>query len=87
MRPTELQIVFDKYPPSAKGKYQLTVGTPYTATLKDDALALYTIQDDAGASLNVSLYGRSYENGGCWHIKGEKSPWDDDDDDGNGESA
>jgi hypothetical protein len=71
MRPGEIKIVFDKYPPSAVGKYQLTVGTPYSAVLKDDALGLYGLEDDAGVAFNVSVFGRTYTNGGCWHIEGE----------------
>jgi hypothetical protein len=67
MRPDELKIVFDKYPPSAVGKYRLTVGAPYKALKLDDALGLYELTDDAGVKFNVSTYGAGYTNGGYWH--------------------
>jgi hypothetical protein len=70
MRPDVLTIVFDKYPPYAVGKYQLTVGVPYTAVKKDDALGLYSLVDDAGVNFNVSTFGATYTNGGFWHICG-----------------
>jgi hypothetical protein len=68
MRPDEITIVFDKYPPSAVGKYQLTVGAPYKALKKDDALGLYSLIDNAGVGFNVSTFGAGYTNGGNWHI-------------------
>ncbi|WP_020190749.1 hypothetical protein [Pseudomonas putida] len=71
MRPEELEIVFDKYPPSAVGKYLLTVGKPYTALRQNEALGLYSLVDDAGVAFNVSTYGAGYTNGGYWHIVGQ----------------
>lgn len=71
MRPEELEIVFDKYPPSAVGKYHLTVGKLYTALRKDEALGLYSLVDDAGVAFNVSMYGAGYTNGGYWHVVGQ----------------
>lgn len=68
MRLSELTIVFDKFPPSAVGKYQLTVGASYKAVKNDAAVGLYSLTDDAGVSFNVSTYGQGYTNGGCWHI-------------------
>ena len=76
MRQEEIQVVFDKYPPSAVGKYQLTLGQPYTARLKDKAIALYSLEDNAGVTFNVSTFGATYTNGGYWHIVGQTSPWD-----------
>lgn len=69
MRPDELKIVFDKHPPSAVGKYRLTLDKPYTALKIDDALGLYSLEDDVGVQFNVSTYGAGYTNGGCWHVE------------------
>lgn len=68
MAPDTLQIVFDKFPQSARGKYQLTVGKQYQAQVMNSDLRLYSITDDAGTALNVSTYGQGYTNGGYWHI-------------------
>lgn len=68
MRPNEVEIVFDVYPPYAKGKYNLTVGKPYSALKVDDELGLYSMVDDSGVTLKVSTYGAGYTNGGCWHM-------------------
>jgi hypothetical protein len=75
MRPDELKIVFDKYPPSAVGKYRLTVGEPYTALKINDDLKLYSLVDDAGVKFNVSTFGATYTNGGYWHIVGQTDCW------------
>lgn len=71
MRPDELQIVFDTYPPSAVGKYRLTLGRPYRAQKLCDTLGLYFLEDDSGVRFNVSTYGSGYTNGGHWHIVGQ----------------
>jgi hypothetical protein len=90
MPPETLQIVFDRFPPSARGKYQLTLAMKYEAQLKDARIGLYSIKDDAGTPLNISVYGQGYGNNGNWHIcKGEGCEFntcepeeEDDDDDG-----
>lgn len=82
MRANEIQIVFDKYPPSAVGKYQLTVGKEYDAKKTDDALGLYSLTDDAGVGFNVSTYGATYTNGGYWHVVGVVPYWDRDEETG-----
>jgi hypothetical protein len=70
MRPDEIKIVFDKFPPSAVGKYRLTLAKEYTALKLDDALGLYGLVDDADVKFNVSLFGATYTNGGNWHVVG-----------------
>lgn len=77
LRLAEIEIVFDKYPPSAKGKYQLTLATPYKAVLINADIGLYSLVDDAGVQFNVSTFGRTYTNGGNWHIVGQTGHWDD----------
>lgn len=72
-RPDELKIVFDKFPRSAVGKYQLTVGATYKAVKNDAAVGLYSLVDDAGVAFNVSTYGQGYTNGGYWHICNQPS--------------
>lgn len=72
MAPDTLMIVFDKFPRSARGKYQLTVGKQYLAQVKNPDLRLYSIADDAGTALNISTFGQGYTNNGNWHVcKGE----------------
>ncbi len=72
MAPDSLQIVFDRFPQSARGKYQLTVGKQYQAQVKNPDLRLYSLVDDAGTAFNVSTFGQGYDNRGNWHIcKGE----------------
>lgn len=68
MRQQTVNIIFDKHPPSAKGKYVLTTGVPYKAERIDESKALYTLTDDVGTEFNVSLYGSSYFNNGYWHL-------------------
>ena len=68
MVPDSLHIVFDKFPRSALGKYQLTVGKQYQAQVINTDLRLYSLVDDAGTSFNISTYGRTYTNGGNWHV-------------------
>lgn len=63
-----LQIVFDRFPPSARGKYQLTLAKKYEAQVTNPDLRLYAIKDDAGTCLNISTFGQGYSNGGNWHI-------------------
>lgn len=67
MRAENLKIVFDKYPPSAVGKYQLTLNQSYPAKLINSELGLYQLVDDVGTTFNVSTYGAGYSNGGYWH--------------------
>lgn len=57
MRPDELEIVFDRQPPSAAGKYRLSLGQPYRAEKIDDELGLYALEDDDGVRFNVSTFG------------------------------
>jgi hypothetical protein len=68
MRPDALQIVFDKIPQYAVGKYLLTVGKQYQAKAKNLEMGLYSLEDDAGTAFNVTTYGQGYTNGGYWHI-------------------
>lgn len=68
MRPDAIQVVFDKFPKYAVGKYRLTVGKQYQAKAKNLELGLYSLFDDAGTALNLTTFGQGYNNNGHWHI-------------------
>lgn len=71
MLPDTIHIVFDIQPKGTPltPKYKLTVGVEYEANVINRTLGLYQLHDDNGTAFNVSTWGRSYTNGGNWHIK------------------
>ena len=67
-----IEIVFDTVPQSAKRlNIAITTGIQYPANVARREVGLYSLVDDKGREFNVSTYGRSYTNGGNWHIVGE----------------
>jgi hypothetical protein len=68
IRPDNINIVFDKYPPSAIGKYQLTLDKPYMAKKENNDLGLYSLVDNNGVVFNVSTFGAGHSNNEYWHI-------------------
>jgi len=68
-RPPVIRVVFDRFPPYARGRYAITVGKSYRCELVDENTALYETTDDAGASFRLATYGQGYSNGGWWHIE------------------
>ena len=60
-------IIFDRAVRAASG-FLVTPGRQYPLRLEDQELRLYSISDDQGMRMNVSLHGRSLTNGGRWHL-------------------
>lgn len=70
MRPELRQVMFDRPPPSAQRLgIELAVGRYYDARLIDPDKSLYELEDESGTLFSVSMYGRSLDNGGYWHLK------------------
>lgn len=65
-------VIFDRAPPR-RTHFCLTFGRPYQTCLVDQDLRLYEITDDRGQRMRISLYGRTYMNGGYWHLQADEA--------------